>query len=78
MLVLFAPLVYSQGAPYRAPRLAGGRPDLNGIWQALNEANFDLEAHSARPAMAVRPGHMAQCPRLPWLRWARWARFRQA
>ena len=22
------------------------RPNLNGIWQALNEANFDLEPHS--------------------------------
>lgn len=24
-----------------------GRPNLNGIWQALNTANWDLEAHSA-------------------------------
>ena len=30
---------------YRAPRLADNHPDLNGIWQALNEANYDLEAH---------------------------------
>src|SRR5688572_12137216 len=28
---------------------AGGRPNLNGIWQALNSANWDIEAHEARP-----------------------------
>jgi hypothetical protein len=29
------------------PRL-GGKPDLNGIWQAMNTANWNLEAHSAQ------------------------------
>ena len=47
---------------YRAPRAEGGRPDLNGIWQVLNEANFDLEAHDARPAMALRPGLYGSVP----------------
>jgi hypothetical protein len=37
-------------AAYKAPRTADGEPDLNGIWQALNEANWDVEAHSARPS----------------------------
>ena len=32
---------------YRAPRTADGKPDLNGIWQALNTANWNLEDHSA-------------------------------
>src|SRR4051812_33801245 len=32
---------------YRAPRTADGKPNLNGIWQALNEANWDLEPHAA-------------------------------
>jgi hypothetical protein len=35
-------------AAYRAPRLADGRPDLNGIWQALVTANWDLEDHEAQ------------------------------
>jgi hypothetical protein len=34
-------------APYRAPRTGSGRPDLNGIWQALNTADWDLEGHAA-------------------------------
>jgi hypothetical protein len=29
------------------PRLQG-KPDLNGIWQAMNSANWNLEAHAAR------------------------------
>jgi hypothetical protein len=47
---------------YRAPRAPDGKPDLNGIWQALNEANYDLEGHMARPAMALRPGPYSPVP----------------
>jgi hypothetical protein len=27
----------------------GGKPNLNGIWQAMNTANWNLEAHAAAP-----------------------------
>lgn len=54
-------------APYRAPRAADGKPDLNGIWQALNEANYDLETHTARPAMALRAGPYGPVPAAPVL-----------
>jgi hypothetical protein len=37
-------------AAYAAPQTADGRPDLNGIWQALNEANWDIEAHGTAPS----------------------------
>jgi hypothetical protein len=30
-------------------KTADGKPNLNGIWQAVNTANWDLEEHSAAP-----------------------------
>lgn len=63
-----APPLAAQPQAYRAPRLAdGGKPDLNGIWQVINEANFDLEAHMARPAMALRAGPFGPVPAAPVL-----------
>src|SRR3989338_6270859 len=50
-----APPAAGQGETYRAPRTVEGRPDLNGIWQAMSSAHYDLEAHPARPAMALVP-----------------------
>jgi hypothetical protein len=35
---------------------------LNGVWQALGEANWDLEPHNARPALALRPGPYGPLP----------------
>ena len=38
----------AQPAPaYRALRTADGKPNLSGIWQSMNEANWNIEAHSA-------------------------------
>jgi hypothetical protein len=61
VLAIGVPLL-GQGATYRPPRGEGGKPDLNGVWQVLNEANYDLEGHSARPAMALRPGPYGPVP----------------
>lgn len=49
---------------YRAPRTPDGTPDLNGIWQSNNTANWDIQAHVARQgpvfalgaAFSVPPG----------------------
>ena len=45
-------------AAYRAPRTADGHPDLNGIWQAVNTANWNIESHGVAPALAVRPSRV--------------------
>ena len=57
----------AQAPAYRAPRAADGHPDLNGIWQALNEANYDILPHGARHAMAMRPGPAGPVPAAPVL-----------
>src|SRR5262249_27187544 len=33
--------------PAKAPRTTGGKPDLNGIWQAMTTANWDIQDHPA-------------------------------
>ena len=37
-------------------RMPDGHPNFNGVWQALNEANWDLQAHEARPGAVTQPG----------------------
>src|SRR5579863_4674407 len=64
---LAAAIPLAAQSSYRAPRAEGGKPDLNGIWQTMNEANFDLEGHMARPAMALRPGPYGPVPAAPVL-----------
>jgi hypothetical protein len=56
-----------QAPAYRAPRASDGHPDLNGVWQTLNEANYDIEAHNARPALALRAGPYGPVPAAPVL-----------
>ena len=49
--------------PYEAPRAPGGvHPDLNGIWQALNTANYDIEMHTASHSMQLREGPHGPLP----------------
>lgn len=50
------------GQAARPARTPDGKPNLNGIWQALNTANYDLLSHPARPAMAMRPGPVNPVP----------------
>jgi hypothetical protein len=49
------------------PRAPDGKPNLNGIWQALNTANYDLQMHTARAAMALRRGPVVPVPAAPVL-----------
>ena len=50
-------IVSAQNRPYQAPRLPGTKqPDLNGLWQAINTAHWDIQDHSAQPAPVLAMG----------------------
>ncbi len=49
-------------AAYRAPRTPDGAPDLSGIWQANNTANWDIEAHPAKSGPMFQLGAAFSVP----------------
>ncbi len=59
--VLWPALALGATGP-KIPRAADGHPDLNGVWQVLNTANYDIEPHGPRAAMAMRPGPVMPLP----------------
>src|ERR1700726_3211920 len=61
--ILFLATTPVCGQPaYKAPRMADGKPNLNGIWQALNTANWDLQEHAAQPGLVVTLGAAGAVP----------------
>jgi hypothetical protein len=56
MLVLMLPPTHAQ------PRAIDGHPDLSGIWQALNTANWDLQDHSAQAGPMWQTGAIGAEP----------------
>lgn len=63
---LFVIAVLALGAPaygeYKPPRTADGKPDLTGVWQVLNTANQNLEAHTGRAAQVMMEGPVVPVP----------------
>jgi len=57
----FLPSLTGQSRAAAIPRL-NGKPDLNGIWQTLTTANWDIQAHSAKAALAMRQGPVVPVP----------------
>jgi len=45
-----APVAGQAPTTYKASRGADGRPNLSGIWQAVNTANWNIEGHAAEAA----------------------------
>ena len=46
----------AQDPAARPAQTPDGRPNFNGVWQAINEAHWDLEAHEARSGMVMQDG----------------------
>ena len=55
-VLLAVTMAGAQTPAYKAPRTADGQPNLNGIWQALNEAYWDIEGHGAAPGPVLALG----------------------
>jgi hypothetical protein len=47
---------------YRAPRTSDGHPNMNGIWQAINTANWDLQDHASSTSPIVADGALGAMP----------------
>src|SRR6185503_15912267 len=47
---------------YQPARTADGRPDLNGIWQAMNTANWDIQDHPAKQGAVTALGAAFSVP----------------
>jgi len=42
--------------PSSPSRMPDGKPNFSGVWQAINEAHWDLQAHEARAGAVTQPG----------------------
>jgi hypothetical protein len=66
ILLLATARIEGQASPtsYKAPRTAfkDGKPDLNGIWQANNTANWDIQDHPARQGPVLELGAAFSVP----------------
>jgi hypothetical protein len=52
----------AQDRSYRAPRTADGTPNLNGVWQAVNTANWDIQDHDQKQGPLLQLGAAFSIP----------------
>jgi len=53
---------FAQLPAYRAPRAPDGKPNLSGVWQALNTANWNIQGHSASAGPVPELGAVGAVP----------------
>ena len=65
---VFAQAQASNRPTYRPPRTPSGTPDLQGVWQAINTAAWDIQDHSARLGVPAGQGVVEgnEIPYQPW------------
>ena len=61
LVVVGRPTAQAPSAP-RVARMADGKPNLNGIWEANNTANWDIQSHPARQGAVVGLGAAFSIP----------------
>jgi hypothetical protein len=72
LVALRSPLIDESSARAQGvllPRAPDGRPDLSGIWQALNTAAWDIQDHGARQGVPAGIG-VVEGNDLPYQPWA--------
>lgn len=64
-----ATFIFIACASAQPVRTAGGKPDFNGVWQALNTAAWDIQDHSG--SLGVPPGKgVVEGGEIPYQAWA--------
>ena len=66
-LIALAPIRVA-GQAAGVARTADGKPDLSGIWQAVNTASWDIQDHHAQRGVPAGPGVVegGEIPYQPW------------
>src|SRR5438874_1374450 len=59
----------SESSAYKPSRMPDGKPDLQGIWQVLTTAAWDIQDHSARPGVPAGQG-VVEGNDIPYQDWA--------
>ena len=66
-IILLLPSI-GAGQDYTPPRTSDGQPDLQGVWQALNTANWNIQDHTSEHGVPAGQGVVIgnDLPYQPW------------